>query len=116
MKVVSLFDDMFNKKDTKMEKQSWRNIGIKDKMQIVNGTVLVFAAIVLYFIAFALTLEIGYNIITAGATLLATGLAFFGITSYIKNQVIDMQNEVNRKLERIEEYEKKRKRKDDEEK
>lgn len=98
-----------------MEKQSWVNIGIKDKMQIVNGTALVIAAIVLYFISFALTLEIGYNIITAGATLLATGLAFFGITSYIKNQVIDMQHEVSRKLEKIEEYERKRKIKNDEE-
>lgn len=98
-----------------MEKQSWVNIGIKDKMQIVNGTALVIAAIVLYFISFALTLEIGYNIITAGATLLATGLAFFGITSYIKNQVIDMQHDVNRKLEKIEEYERKRKIKNDEE-
>lgn len=98
-----------------MEKQSWVNIGIKDKMQIVNGTALVIAAIVLYFISFALTLEIGYNIITAGATLLATGLAFFGITSYIKNQVIDMQHEVSRKLEKIEEYESKRKIKNDEE-
>ena len=105
---------MFIKKRT-MEKQNWRNISVKEKFQIVNGTMLVISAIVLYFISFAITLEIGYNIIAAGGTLLATGLAFFGITSYIKNQLIEMQTEVNRKLEKIDEYERKRKRKDEEE-
>ena len=98
-----------------MEKQNWKNISVKEKFQILNGTALVIAAIVLYFISFAITLEIGYNIIAAGGTLLATGLAFFGITSYIKNQLIELQTEVNRKLDKIDEYERKRKKRDDDE-
>lgn len=82
--------------------ETWNDISIKEKMQIVNGTALIFAAIILYFVSFLITLEIGYNIIAAGSTLLATGLAFFGITSYIKNQMIDIQTKVDEKIKRLE--------------
>lgn len=82
--------------------ETWNDISIKEKMQIVNGTALIFAAIILYFVSFLITLEIGYNIIAAGSTLLATGLAFFGITSYIKNQMIDIQTKVDEKIRRLE--------------
>ena len=82
--------------------ETWNKISIKEKMQIVNGTALIFAAIILYFVSFLITLEIGYNIIAAGSTLLATGLAFFGITSYIKNQMIDIQTKVDEKIKRLE--------------
>lgn len=88
---------------------NWKNISVKEKMQIVNGTVLVFSAIMLYFLSFIITLEIGYNVIAAGTTLLATGLAFFGITSYIKNQMMDFRAEVDKKLKRLEEIEEDRK-------
>lgn len=84
---------------------NWKDISVKEKWQIINGTVLVFAAIILYFISFFITLEIGYNIIAAGSTLLATGLAFFGITSYIKNQMVEFRAEVDKKLKRLEEIE-----------
>lgn len=86
---------------------NWKDISVKEKMQIINGSILVYSAIILYFISFVITLEIGYNIIAAGSTLLATGLAFFGITSYIKNQMIEFQAKVTEKLERMEENRKK---------
>jgi hypothetical protein len=87
--------------------ETWKDITVKEKWQIINGTSLVFSAILLYFLAFAITLSIGFEIISAGATLLATGLAFFGITSYIKNQMIDFETRVNKKMKRLEEMEKK---------
>ena len=68
-----------------MENEKWKNISIKEKWQIINGTILVFSAIILYFLAFIITLSIGFEVVSAGATLLATGLAFFGITSFVKN-------------------------------
>lgn len=95
---------MFIKKEKIME--TWKDITVKEKWQIINGTSLVFSAILLYFLAFAITLSIGFEIISAGATLLATGLAFFGITSYIKNQMIDFETKVNKKMKRLEEMEK----------
>lgn len=92
-----------------MENESWKKISVREKWQIINGTVLVFSAIALYFLAFAITLTIGFDVISAGASLLATGLAFFGITSYIKNQMVDFETKVNQKIKRLEDIEQDRK-------
>lgn len=88
---------------------TWNEIGAREKMQIVNGTALVFSAIILYFLSFLLTMTIGVGVISAGATLLATGLAFFGITSYIKNQMIEFETKVNKKMKQLEDIEQSRK-------
>lgn len=92
-----------------MAKETWRDTGIREKMQIINGTVLVFAAIALYFIAFIVTLTIGFEIISAGATLLGSGLAFFGITAFVKNQMVEFETKVNNKIKRLEDIEQERK-------
>lgn len=92
-----------------INKETWRNISIKERMQIVNGTALTFAAIILYFIAFAITLTVGFEVISAGATLLASALAFFGLNSFVKNQMIDFEARVNRKIKRLEDIEQERK-------
>lgn len=92
-----------------MENDSWKKISVREKWQIINGTVLVFSAIALYFLAFAITLTIGFDVISAGASLLATGLAFFGITSYIKNQMVDFETKVNQKIKKLEDIEQERK-------
>lgn len=90
-------------------KTNWNETPIKEKMQIVNGTALVFAAIVLYFVAFVVTLTIGFEVISAGATLLASGLAFFGLNSFVKNQMIDFETRVNKRLKEIDDIEQQRK-------
>ena len=92
-----------------MEKETWKSIGIRDKWQIINGTVLIFSAIILYFVCFLLTLTIGMGVISAGGTMLATGLAFFGITSYIKNQMTNFETKINERMNKVEEDEKYRK-------
>ena len=88
-----------------MTNNSWKETGIREKMQIINGTVLVLSAIILYFLAFIITLSVGFEVVSAGATLLATGLAFFGITSFVKNQMVDFEARVNDKLRKMEDYE-----------
>ena len=85
-----------------MTNTNWKGTSIREKMQIINGTVLVLSAIVLYFLAFIITLSIGFEVVSAGATLLATGLAFFGITSFVKNQMVDFEAKVNDKLRKME--------------
>lgn len=94
---------------SEMTNTKWKDTGIREKMQIINGTVLVISAIILYFVAFIITLSIGFEVVSAGATLLATGLAFFGITSFVKNQMVDFEARVNDKLKKIEENEGKHK-------
>lgn len=84
-------------------KETWKNISIREKMQLINGTMLIISAIILYFVAFILTMTIGMEIVSAGATLLATGLAFFGITGYIKNQMIHFEGRVERQIKEYEE-------------
>lgn len=90
-------------------KESWKNIGVREKWQIINGTMLIAAAIALYFVSFALTLTIGMSIVSASGTMLATGLAFFGITSYIKNQMVNFEAKVEKKVKRLEDIEQERK-------
>lgn len=86
-------------------KETWRNISIREKMQIINGTALVAAAIALYFIAFIVTLTVGFEIISAGATLLGSGLAFFGITAFVRNQMVQFESRVDKKIRRLEDIE-----------
>lgn len=85
-----------------MNKETWSNISIREKMQLINGTLLIWAAIVLYFVAFILTMTIGMEIVSAGATLLATGLAFFGITGYIKNQMVHFEANIDERIKKFE--------------
>lgn len=75
-------------------KETWNNIGIKDKMQILNGTLLIVAAIALYFVSFILTMTIGMGVISAGGTMLASGLAFFGIMAYVKTEITEFKNTI----------------------
>lgn len=77
-------------------------VTLKEKWQIVNGTILVFAAILLYFLSFILTLAIGFDVVTAGSTMLATGLAFFGLSSFVKNQLVDFQVGIEKRIKKLE--------------
>jgi hypothetical protein len=84
----------------------WKEIGIREKMQIINGTALTVAAIVLYFLAFLMTLTIHYPIVSAGAAFLASGLAYFGITAFVKDQMISFETTMEKRIKRLEEKEK----------
>jgi len=81
---------------------TWRETEIKEKFQLINGTVLIASAIVLYFLAFILTMTIGFEIISAGATLLATGLSLFGITSFVKNQMLEFETKMTKRMTKME--------------
>ena len=89
--------------------EKWIDVPIKEKWQIINGTALVVAAIVLYFLSFAITLTIGFDVISAASTMLATGLAFFGITSFVKNQMVQFETKVDKKIKQLEDIEQERK-------
>ena len=63
---------------------------------------MIASAIVLYFLAFILTMTIGFEIISAGATLLATGLSLFGITSFVKNQMLEFETKMTKRMNKME--------------
>ena len=81
-----------------VKRDSWNNIGIRAKMCIINGTFLVMSAVCLYFISFLWLSAIGLDIISAGATLMGCGLAFFGLKSFIKSELIEFKTEVENKI------------------
>ena len=85
-----------------MTNHSWKEICVREKFQIINGTLLTLSAIILYFLAFLLTLSIGFEVVSAGSTLLATGLAFFGISTFVKNQMLNFEAHINDKLKKLE--------------
>ena len=85
-----------------MTNHSWKEICVREKFQIINGTLLTLSAIILYFLAFLLTLSIGFEVVSAGTTLLATGLAFFGISTFVKNQMVNFEAHINDKLKKLE--------------
>ena len=62
-----------------------------------------------YFISFLITLSIGFDVVSAGATLLATGLALFGITGFVKNSMMEFETKIEKKLKRMEDIEQERK-------
>ena len=78
--------------------EGWKDISIKEKMQIVNGTACVFGAIALYFIAFLVLFVGSYPLVSGGAMLLGTGLAFFGLGSFIKNQLMEFETRISNKM------------------
>lgn len=82
-------------------KEGWNDISVKDKFQLINGTMCVVAAIILYFIAFLITFSGDMTVVSAGAFLLGTGLAFFGITAYLRTQLAEINIRVNKELEKI---------------
>ena len=81
-----------------VKRDSWGAIGAREKMCIVNGTLLIISAICLYFISFLWLSAIGLDIISAGATLMGCGLAFFGLKSFIKSELIEFKTEVENKI------------------
>lgn len=86
--------------------ESWKEMGAREKWQTVNGTVCIWSAIILYFVSFLMSLSIGMGEVSAGTTLLGSGLALFGITSYFKNELTEFETKVKRQI--IEEEEKRK--------
>ena len=85
-----------------MIQEKWKYIGANEKMRIVNGTALTFAAIILYFVAFIISLTIHYEIVSAGATMLGAGLAYFGIMSFVKNQMTHFETTIDERVKKLE--------------
>lgn len=87
-------------------KERWKDISVKDKFQLINGTACVTAAIILYFIAFLVKMVGDLNVVSSGAFLLGTGLAFFGITAYIRTQLAEIEFKVEREIRKFDAMEK----------
>ncbi len=110
-KTIYIYNNVYNFTAVKMGNTekigSWKNIGAREKMCIINGTLLIMSAICLYFISFLWLSAIGLDIISAGATLMGCGLAFFGLKSFIKSELIEFKTEVENKINNMSQNENK---------
>lgn len=90
------------------ERQTWKSLPPREKWQIINATVLVMAAIILYFVAFIVTLTVGMGVVSAGGSMLATALALFGISGFVKNQMLEFETRIDNKMKEYDEREERR--------
>lgn len=90
------------------ERQTWKSLPPREKWQIINATVLVMAAIILYFVAFIVTLTVGMGVVSAGGSMLATALALFGISGFVKNQMLEFETRIDNKMKEYDERERRR--------
>lgn len=90
------------------ERQTWKSLHPREKWQIINATVLVMAAIILYFVAFVVTLTVGMGVVSAGGSMLATALALFGISGFVKNQMIEFETRIDNKMKEYDDRERRR--------
>lgn len=88
--------------------QTWKSLPPREKWQIINATVLVMAAIILYFVAFVVTLTVGMGVVSAGGSMLATALALFGISGFVKNQMLEFETRIDNKMREYDERERRR--------
>ena len=76
------------------KKETWNEISVKEKFQLLSATGLITAAVALAFVSFIVTLTIGAGVIAAIGTFLASALGLFGIGMYVKNSLMDIETKV----------------------
>ena len=86
-----------------IHESSWKELGVKDKIQYSMSVLLILAAIALAFVRFLITLSIGAGVISAMALFLSSALAIYGISMYVKSSMADIQAKVNQALEKLSE-------------
>lgn len=84
-----------------MTNQKWSELGAKDKTQLILAIVLIASSILLLFVSFIITLEIKSGVLAGSAEMLATALGLMGIGMYVKNSLIDLHTEVNKRIEEL---------------
>lgn len=84
-----------------MTNQKWSELGAKDKTQLILAIVLIASSILLLFVSFLITMEIGTGVLAGAAEMLATALGLFGIGMYVKNSLIDLHTEVNKRMDEL---------------
>lgn len=95
-----------------VEGLTWNKADFRLKIQYSMSVLLIIAGVVLAFLSFFIMHEIGMGVLSASTLFIGSALGIYGIGMMVKNQLVDMQVQVNKKirdLDRIE-YEYKHKR------
>lgn len=82
-------------------KESWKQLGFKDKAQYVTAMVLIASGIVIAFLSFAMIHTITSGVLIYIAQAFVAGGAIFGVSIYFRNQLIEAHGETMKKVEEL---------------
>lgn len=68
-------------------KESWKELGFKDKAQYVTAMILIASGIVIAFVSFAITTTIASGVLIYIAQAFICGGSIFGVSIYFKSQL-----------------------------
>lgn len=82
-------------------KESWKELGFKDKSQYVTAMILIASGIVIAFLSFAMIHTITSGVLIYIAQAFTAGGAIFGVSIYFKNQLIEAHVETMDKVKEL---------------
>lgn len=68
-------------------KESWKELGFKDRAQYVTAMILIASGIVIAFVSFAITTTIASGVLIYIAQAFICGGSIFGVSIYFKSQL-----------------------------
>ena len=74
-------------------KESWKELGFKDKSQYITAMILIASSIVIAFLSFILIHTITSGVLIYIAQAFVAGGAIFGVSIYFRNQLIEAHGE-----------------------
>ncbi len=74
-------------------KESWKELGFKDKSQYITAMILIASGIVIAFLSFAMIHTITSGVLIYIAQAFVAGGAIFGVSIYFRNQLIEAHGE-----------------------
>lgn len=96
-----------------VEGLTWSKADFRLKIQYSMSVLLIIAGVVLAFLSFFIMHEIGMGVLSASTLFIGSALGIYGIGMMVRNQLVDMQVQVDKKIRDLDrrEYEYERKRK-----
>ena len=82
-------------------KESWTQLGFKDRAQYTTAMILIASGIIIAFLSFALIQTITSGVLIYIAQAFTAGGAIFGVSIYFKNQLIEAHGETINKLKEL---------------
>lgn len=82
-------------------KESWTQLGFKDRAQYITAMILIASGIIIAFLSFALIQTITSGVLIYIAQAFTAGGAIFGVSIYFKNQLIEARGETMDKVKEL---------------
>lgn len=83
----------------------WSTADFRLKIQYSMSVLLIVSGVVLAFLSFFIMHEIGMGVLSASTLFISAALGIYGIGMLVKNQMVDIQVAVDRKIRQLDEKE-----------